>query len=164
MSWSLLKQRPLRLPCSPSFPPWYLVPACCSCNSQPWSPVVTTTTTLSPPHLTTTIAPLDPPAPQCPIFISEAKFEVYKPASDFCEIVVFALAGHCQLELTFRQFWLVDSPGCASEHLQVDGRSFCGHQAAGQTGIQRKEIVNLHLIVDSLYGNDSDYREKRWQG
>ncbi len=133
-----MKQRPLRLPCSPSFPPWYLVPACCSCNSQPWSPVVTpttTTTTLSPPHLTTTMAPLDPPAPQCPIFISDAKFEVYKPASDFCEIVVFALAGHCQLELTFRQFWLVDSAGCADEHLQVDGRSFCGHQAAGQTGV-----------------------------
>ena len=135
MSWSLLKQRPLRLPCSPSFPPWYLVPACCSCNSQPWSPVVTPTTTFSPHPLTTTIAPLDPPAPQCPIFISEAKFEVYKPVSDFCEIVVFALAGHCQLELTFRQFWLVDSPNCASEHFQVDGRSFCGHQAAGQTGV-----------------------------
>ncbi len=66
---------------------------------------------------------------------------MYKPASDFCEIVVFALAGHCQLELTFRQFWLVDSAGCASEHLQVDGRSFCGHLAAGQTGVTREEIV-----------------------
>jgi hypothetical protein len=76
---------------------------------------------------------------------------VYKPASDFCEVVVFALAGHCQLELTFWQFWLVDSAGCADEHLQVDGRSFCGHQAAGQTGVIKEEIgyciVKLILYV-----------------
>jgi hypothetical protein len=68
------------------------------------------------------------------IFLTTADFTISKPESDLCELVVIALEGHCRLDLTFQQFALADSPGCANEHLEIEGWRYCGCHPAGQTG------------------------------
>ena len=79
--------------------------------------------------------PTTTPAPvHCLLILTQPEFTLHKPEPEDCELVVVALRDHCRLQLTFRQFLLAESAGCASEHLAVDGRRFCGTQPAGQTG------------------------------
>ena len=137
-----VSSRPLQFPCSPTFPPWYLVPACCHCDAQTWSPVVPPTSSPSPtfPPSTTestltsrpTFAP--PPPDHCLVLLTAAIFSISKPEADLCELAVIAMPNSCRLELTFETFWLADSPGCASEFLDIEGRRYCGQLPAGLKG------------------------------